>query len=619
MQYLQTYLSRIIERGNVKLAESILQTADDIGERQLKKFSFTTHEIGLLFGNVQSGKTGQMFGIMCKAADLGFPAFVLLTTDNVVLQQQTLARVHADLDGFCICGENDVQLFMDNSLIQPVIVVLKKNARVLKLWSNVLASSGFMKGNPLFVVDDEADAASLNTLVNRQCQSSINKYLDAIKNETSSSLYLQVTGTPQAILLQTAVSGWRPRFVGYFKPGDGYLGGDFFFPVGEETAPCVSFLETMEMPMRTFVVRHIVVSAQIFLAGGRVSNALIHPSVRQSQHTQYADAAAQEIAWCKDHSKTAFVEAVRAVYEDMNPQKSEKQALPLILAEAQRLIREDSMHIIIMNGAHEVDSVSYAQGCNLIIGGNTLGRGVTFPALHSIYYTRTSKKPQADTIWQHSRMFGYDRDAGLVHIYMDRHLYKLFADINASNNAIAAQIERGIENIRLYYAQGIRPTRANVLDQKRVEMIVGGTNYYPYRPNNDSIEGLSALLARFANDEPYYQINLRFMQELLSHIIPSADFKLDAFQSILRAMLSERPTAQGILIVRRGRDVAQGTGALLSPNDWKLGASFSEQAVLTMYQVTGTKGWGGRQLWIPNIRLPDGMAYYNVHEDITGE
>ena len=39
MQYLQTYLSRIIERGNVKLAESILQTADDIGERQLKNFS----------------------------------------------------------------------------------------------------------------------------------------------------------------------------------------------------------------------------------------------------------------------------------------------------------------------------------------------------------------------------------------------------------------------------------------------------------------------------------------------------------------------------------------------------------------------------------------------------
>ena len=41
-----------------------------------------------------------MFGILCKAADLGFPVFLLLTTDNVVLQQQTLDRVKSDLDGF---------------------------------------------------------------------------------------------------------------------------------------------------------------------------------------------------------------------------------------------------------------------------------------------------------------------------------------------------------------------------------------------------------------------------------------------------------------------------------------------------------------------------------------
>ena len=182
MQYLKTYLRTIAERGNTKLAESIQQTSEDVGNRYLKSFSFCTHEIGLLFGNVQSGKTGQMFGIICKAADLGFPAFVLLTTDNVVLQQQTLDRVKADLTGFCVCGENDARLFMDNSLLQPVIVVLKKNYRVLKLWANIFSSTGFMKGNPLFIIDDEADAASLNTLVNRGRKSSINKYLETIKN-----------------------------------------------------------------------------------------------------------------------------------------------------------------------------------------------------------------------------------------------------------------------------------------------------------------------------------------------------------------------------------------------------------------------------------------------------
>lgn len=99
MQYLKTYLKKITDRGNVKLAESISKTADDVGNKHIKNFSFTSHEIGLLFGNVQSGKTGQMFGIMCKAADLGFPVFILLTTDNVVLQQQTLERVKSDQTG----------------------------------------------------------------------------------------------------------------------------------------------------------------------------------------------------------------------------------------------------------------------------------------------------------------------------------------------------------------------------------------------------------------------------------------------------------------------------------------------------------------------------------------
>lgn len=153
MPYLKNYLQTIRNRGNINLADSISKTAEEVGSKYIKDFSFCDHEIGLLFGNVQSGKTGQMFGIMCKAADLGFPVFVLLTTDNVVLQQQTLDRVKADLDGFCICGENDSGLFIQNSLLEPCIIVLKKNVRILRLWANVFASTGFMKGNPLFILN----------------------------------------------------------------------------------------------------------------------------------------------------------------------------------------------------------------------------------------------------------------------------------------------------------------------------------------------------------------------------------------------------------------------------------------------------------------------------------
>ena len=614
MQYLKTYLNKIIERGNTGLAESISSTAEDVGNNYLKKFSFTSHEIGLLFGNVQSGKTGQMFGIMCKATDLGFPVFVLLTTDNVVLQQQTLDRVKSDLEGYCICGENDARLFAENSLMLPTIVVLKKNARILKLWANIFNSTGFMRGNPLFIVDDEADAASLNTLVNKNRQSSINKYLGSIRNGAASSLYLQVTGTPQAIFLQTLGSGWHPLFTHYFKPGKGYLGGDFFFPKNSK-ADCVTYLDTLDQAERNIVIRHLLVSAQILKTGGVVSNCLIHPIVRQSAHQKFADSIATELKWCKDNINGDFKDNLKKQYDFLTPSKSDKLPFSQIFDAVSKILINDEAKVIIMNGKTDIDSDEYAAGCNFVVGGNTLGRGVTFPSLQTIYYTRSSKKPQADTMWQHSRMFGYDRDPGMMMVYIDEHLYKLFADINSTNNAIISQVEQGLDDVKIYYPEGLNPTRKNVLDTDHVTAISGGTNYYPFYPDNNTIEQISELLEPFAETEPYYQVSLRLMKEILSHIITDSDFSLPSFQAILDTMLAEAPTTQGILIVRRSRDVAQGTGALLSPNDWQLGGSFPRKVVLTMYQVTGTKGWGGKQLWVPNIKLPQGAVYYDVIED----
>lgn len=614
MQYLKTYLNKIIARGNEKLAESISKTAEDVGDKYIKNFSFTSHEVGLLFGNVQSGKTGQMLGIISKATDLGFPVFLLLTTDNVVLQQQTLDRVKADLEGYCICGENDARVFIDNSLLQPTIVVLKKNVRMLKLWANIFNSTGFMKGNPLFIVDDEADAASLNTLVNRDKQSSINKYLDSIKNGSSSSIYLQVTGTPQAILLQTMASGWHPYFTYYFQPGESYLGGDFFFPVSGKGSS-IKYLDEVENSAKAVVLRHIAVSAQILASGKKVSNCLIHPSVRQSVHQKYADDITHELAWCIEHKNDDFTEDIKREYENISPSKTKKVGLDVFIQKAYELLDKKEIKVLVMNGKTDIDSDEYAMGCNFVIGGNTLGRGVTFPGLQTIYYTRTSKKPQADTMWQHSRMFGYDRDPGMMQVFIDEHLYKLFSDINATNNSIIAQVERGIEDIKIYYPNGLNPTRKNVLDNDHVEMISGGTNYYPFYPDNDSIEDISKMLEPFDSREAYYQVSLRVIKEILNHIIPSQDFKLSAFKSIIDTMLAEQPAGQGILIVRRNRDVAQGTGALLSPNDWKLGEEFPSKIVLTMYQVTGKKGWGGKFLWIPNIRLPENTVYYELLDE----
>ena len=617
MQHLKSYLQTIAERGNIKLADSIAKTAEEIGNQHLRKFSFCKHEVGLLFGNVQSGKTGQMFGILCKATDLGFPTFVLLTTDNIILQQQTLDRARADLKGFCICGENDSGLFIQNSLILPTIVVLKKNVRILKLWANVFASTGFMKGNPLFIIDDEADAASLNTLVNKGQQSSVNKYIELIKEGSSSSIYLQVTGTPQAIFLQTIASGWHPFFTHYFEPGEDYLGGDFFFPKNRK-ADCIAHIEPLATPERNVIIRHMAVSGQILSSGGDTSNCLLHPSVRQEVHGRYAKKLDRELIWCRDNINGKFKDILKQEHDSLAPQKSKKKDFSEVFATAKSLLTQNLVNILIMNGKTDVDSSAYSSGSNIIIGGNTLGRGVTFPALHTIYYTRTSKKPQADTMWQHSRMFGYDRDPGMMMVFIDEPLYKLFTDINATNNAIIAQIAKGAEHIKIFCHKGINPTRSNVLDKQKLLLVSGGTNYYPLNPENNSIEDIDKLLEKFDDSTPSYQISLRLMVEIFSHITSLGDFAIKSFVSVLEALLAEHPSAQGMLIVRRNRDVAKGTGALLSPNDWKLGTSYSERVVLTMYKVTGRKGWGGREIWVPNIKLPDNVVYYDV-VDSEGE
>lgn len=619
MKYLDSYIQTITDRGNIQLAESIKKTVNDVAPAYLEKFSFCDHEIGLLFGNVQSGKTGQIFGIISAASDLGFPVFIILTTDNVVLQQQTIDRVRSDLTGYCVCDEYDSEIFTENCLMEPTIIVLKKNVRTLKQWSNILASTGFMKGNPLFIIDDEADAASLNTLINKNKKSSINRYLEDIKTKASCSIYLQVTGTPQSILLQTMASGWHPYFTYYFRPGTGYLGGDFFFPK-EGVPPIIAFTDTLENPLESAIIHHLVASGQILTSGGKVCNCLIHPSVRKAVHTQFQIEVEKELQYCSENIEDpAFITDLKNAYDCIYPKKFRRAAFEDVYTKIKELLTSGQIEVLVMNGSSAVTSNQYETGSNIVIGGNTLGRGVTFPGLQTIYYTRTAKKPQADTMWQHSRMFGYDRDEGLMRVFLDENLYKLFSDINATNNSIISQVERGLTNIKIYYPEGINPTRKNVLDNKKVGIVSGGTNYYPFSPENDSIEELDKLLAPFNETEEYYQVNLRLMIQILNHITSDADFRISSFVSIIHSMLSEQPAAQGILIVRRNRNIAKGTGALLSPNDWQLGALIQDKIVLTVYKMTGEKGWGGRKLWVPNIKLPSNIVYFDVNDEDSEE
>ena len=606
------------------LADAVNVTAGKITPEYITPFSYKEHVMSLLLGNVQSGKTSHLFGLMCAAADEGFSIFLLLTTDISLLQQQTLFRVRNDLMDFCICGENDEYAFNANQMRKPVIIVLKKNSNVLRTWKNNLSSSHYCEGNALFIVDDEADAASLNTLVNNNKQSTINKCLEEIKKTAASSIYLQVTGTPQALLLQSHNSGWRPYFSHYFSPGNGYIGGNILFPQdkpsyiiltdNEEASDLMKDDEIAENGLLRALLYHLVSSADIFLNGGKVSNFLIHPSMETAQHKQFAEKIAaylNEIAKAIEEDKDK--EAFKTVYDDLSVTKSDIRPFNDIMKKIISIIKNEEVKRLILNSKEPyADNVKYESGINVIVGGNSLSRGITFPKLQTTYYCRVSKRPQADTMWQHARMFGYDRELELMRVFMPPILYKFFSDINATNNSIISQIERKKpEDVNIHYPKELRPTRKNVLNNETVLIFTGGVDYFPFYPGNKNIKVIDELLSQFGDET--YSVNLNIFINVLVNITSETDdWKPNNFIGILQTMLTEKPGAQGKLIVRRNRDIGKGTGTMLSPNDRALGKAITDLPVLTMYKVTGDKGWDGRKIWIPNIKLPETDVYYCI-------
>ena len=188
-----------------------------------------------------------------------------------------------------------------------------------------------------------------------------------------------------------------------------------------------------------------------------------------------------------------------------------------------------------------------------------------------------SKKPQADTYWQHSRAFGYDRDSGLVRVFLPPSLFKIFSELNYANSEMIEYIQNNnINNINLVYPKGITPTRNNVIDKTMLNIIVGGVNHFPSDVKNDWPK------------EKY----------------------IDCINS-----LADEDKEKAILIIRKDRNIGKNTGTLLSPTDRKLGDKFNNIIVLTMYRVLGTidKGWNGKPLWIPNIKFPKDKFFYNCN------
>lgn len=232
---------------------------------------------GLVVGSVQSGKTANYIGLMCRAADIGYQFIVVLAATTNDLRAQTQERIE---DGFIgidytsyVNGQvrtpervgvgkmaysgfrhpnpgttrtDDFNKTKMKSLIQvrdqntsePWVFVIKKNPHTLRNLIEWLRSGNLSQDeNQLFLIDDEADYASINTKVRKGEITRINQQIRELLSLFSKSVYVGYTATPYANILidQDAMNDeigadiFPRNFIYTLSAADSYFGASKVF------------------------------------------------------------------------------------------------------------------------------------------------------------------------------------------------------------------------------------------------------------------------------------------------------------------------------------------------------------------------------------------------------
>ncbi len=623
MSFFQKFLASW-EGKNPGTSSAIQESTTQFVAKLLAMFDYRGQTSALLLGHVQSGKTSQILATISSLADKDFKLFIVLTSDMTSLQEQTLKRAFNFLPReFNICDETDDMRFIEKGIKDPTILVLKKNSRVLRKWKRKFESLDQCKYDPMVFLDDEADAASLNTKINQRKFSTINRILDEMKEISPSSIYIQVTATPQAILLQTKRSGWKPTVIHAFEPGTGYRGGNHFYG---ESSKCIrplpeaerlTLIGSEEIPsglkeaILSFLINDIYT---IDYLKRSVCNLLVHPGSKIEDHDKTESkikkllkTIPEEFSIGSQMLKSNLFQAyedINQTCEDLPPFNFFWSHLPC----AVRRIRTQKLN------SETIEKSEYDTGSNILIGGNATGRGITFPGLQVVYYCRESKSPQADTLWQHSRIFGYDRKFDACRVFLPTLLLRIFRSLNESNDALFGMLaEHGLDQITLLQPEGVSPTRKNVLDQRSINPVVGDCNRF--------FEGVSPVpttqIDSFIRKEDREEdISIENAIQLLEMIDPVEDFDRQDLRLYINCLKALQSAGDRIchLIVRTDRDITRETGSLLSQNDRQRGSLITDRTVLTIYRVNGQvdKGWTGSAVWVPNIKFPKGRCFYSV-------
>lgn len=432
---------------------------------------------GLVYGNVQSGKTAHIAALIAMYASSKCDMIIVLSGVTKSLRLQTQNRLRHDL-GIDSKGCYDL-ITAETDLIgksaqnlegrlngqKPCIGVFKKSPaalkRLIKYCKKVNDEKSFWKNKTVLIIDDECDQYSINVKnmhlddEDREdykngdfSRSTINGLIVDLLHIFNKYNYVGFTATPFANVLNEPPGNdslYPKDFIYSLEMNKKYYGAKKIFGSvledaenpsrtvdsinyidEEEINPKENSFESLPESLQNAINYFIVGTACKFYRGlTSHSSMLVHLDLKIAVHSQletiinsyrnYVLANYKSIEnkfikiWNDEKDRIPFEDIKELFgYEEKN---RENYKLPEYDLEFKRCINEvlSKLTVVVDNSSRPMEERLHYDDENpsvvIVIGGNTLSRGLTLEGLLVSCFYRTSKN--YDTLLQMGRWFGY--------------------------------------------------------------------------------------------------------------------------------------------------------------------------------------------------------------------
>ena len=504
-------------RLSKEAGDAVIESAVSILACGVRPTVGENYRTGLVVGYVQSGKTLSFTTVIALARDNGYQLIIAVAGTSTSLLNQSTRRLRSDLyvddvDGYLrwstFTNPDDTEgnwrsieqvldewrdpLVPQDERPTVLITVMKNHRHLANLFA--LLNRLDLSDVPTLIIDDEADQASLNTLVNRGRESTTYRRLLELRDTVPCHTFLQYTATPQAPLLINIIDALSPDFVEVLEPGEDYAGGRSFFSEAQGLVSVIPYddVPTDENPL-TDPPGSLLDALRVFLVGvasgliqgrsrGNANRSmLVHPSRETAQHQEYRIWIGQVFdEWRRilalsetDNDRTDFLQDFQEAHSDLARTVPDLPSLDELTTMLPRAFRLTSIEEVNTRGRRGTPSIDWSRSYGwILVGGQAMDRGFTVEGLTVTYMPRGPGVGNADTIQQRGRFFGYKRPyLGYCRTYLEQEVLTAFEEYVEHEEEMRRQLQQVRDagnplrdwKRAFILSPALRPCRSNVI------------------------------------------------------------------------------------------------------------------------------------------------------------